>query len=571
MKRAILFRMLLIAFITALVCSAFSVFIEQQSYEAELRSSLRATLTAAAETNSFAGNDDALSKSLSRLYKLDRVTIIRSDGKVLGDSEADYRTMENHKNRPEVADAMKYGFGSSIRRSATIGHSMLYVAVRAKSNCILRAAVEMKNVNGRILRLLPAVTGALLLALLIAFLLAGRLTRTFLRPVHQVIDEIAEMKEGRYDLHFETVKYDDLSPLTVSVSSLAENIRRTVSELRAEHDKIEFILNSIAQGIVIVEHDTRVGYVNRAACMFLRGSVPHGALTLLDYTHDPQVTRAVEQCLRSGGSSVFDLEDEKSGRILGVSVSPVDGEWIKKGAMLLVADVTQDRRSLEMRREFAANASHELKTPVTSIRGFAELISSGIVTDKRQIGDYIARIQSEAERMNDLISDILALSSLEENKKEKPPERVDVYETAKEVIGNLSPQAAHGSVSLSLQGGGAFVLARPELISRLLVNLVDNAVKYNRPGGNVWVTVTARRGECVVSVRDTGIGIPPKSIPRIFERFYRVDPGRSRDTGGTGLGLAIVKHIVAQLGGEISVTSRQNDGTEFIVRLPGNL
>lgn len=568
MKKAILLRMFLISMITAFVCSAISVYIEQKSYEYDLINTISTTLKAISKTTNFNQDDDALAKSLAKLYDIDRITIIRPDGKVLGDSSADYRKMENHLSRPEVANAIKTGNAYSIRHSATIGLSMLYVAVQSSSGTIIRASVEMHSINTRIFHLFPATLGTVILALLIAFILSGSFTKSFLKPIHDVMEGIANIKNGEYDIKVQNVKYEDLTPLVISVNSLAENIRSTISELRAQHDKLEFIFNSITQGIIIVENDTRVAQINNAANSFLRGNIKSAAETILDYTRNTQIIRSAEACLKSGSSSVFDIEDEKTGRILGISISPVDGEWIKKGAMILIADMTQERRSQQIRREFVANASHELKTPVTSIRGFAELISSGIVTDKAQVDDYIARIKSEAERMNVLISDILALYSLEVTNKEKQAEHVDVFNIAHEIIHNLTPQASENNVTLSLEGTGGYVYADPENIRRMLINLIENAIKYNRPDGSVTVTVETHRANCEISVKDTGIGIPPKSIPRIFERFYRADPGRSRRTGGTGLGLAIVSHIVSQLGGEISVTSTQNSGTEFIIKLP---
>ncbi|MDR3645459.1 MAG: ATP-binding protein [Clostridia bacterium] len=570
MKKAILLRLFIVSAVAALICSAASVLIEQRSYESEVRGYLYNTVDAICKTADLNTDKNALAKQLASLYSLDRVTIIRSDGVVLGDSVADFRTMENHSSRPEVAGALSSGRGDSIRHSETVGQDMLYVACRASDGTVFRASMYIRNINSRVLTTLPVTLGAIAFALLIAVLLAGGFSKSLLRPVRRVMDGISDIEKGNYGRSLEPVAYEELTPLVGSVNKLSGAIRATISELRAEHDKLEFIFDSIAQGILIVEHDTRVAHVNKAACLYLTGAERKDGETLFDYARSSKITGAVETCLRDGASSVFDYENEQTGQIFGISVSPVDGEWIQNGAIVIVTDLTQERRSQQLRREFIANASHELKTPVTSIRGFAELISSGIVNDSAQIADYIVRIKSEADRMSGLISDILMLSSLEENGGRNAMERVDLLAAAHEVVESLMPLAASSGVALSLEGTGGHVSAEPENIRRLLVNLVENAVKYNVRGGSVWVSITTQRGFCILSVKDTGIGIPPKSVPRIFERFYRADPGRSRQTGGTGLGLAIVKHIVSQLGGEIAVRSTQGAGTEFIVRLPAS-
>lgn len=570
MKKNILLRLLSIAVITALFCSAASVFLAQRSYEDELRASLLGTLNGIGRSVSFSGDRNALAKRLAAEYGLARVTIVRKDGVVQGDSEADYHAMENHRARPEVASALSTGSGFSIRRSVTVGQDMLYVAVRLSDGSVLRASVPMRNVNSRVLHMLPVAVLVLLLALAVAVPIAGSFTRSLLRPVRDVVASMEGMRRGDYSALLPKVKYDELSPLIAGVNNLADTIKAQLGELSAQRDKLAFIFDCVTQGIVIVEHDTRVAQINRAACLYLGASEARRDGTLYDYTRFTAILHAAEACLKNRSAAVFDVEDERAGRVLGVSVSPVEGEWIHDGVMVLVSDVTQDRRSSALRREFVANASHELKTPVTSIRGFSELISSGIVTDPDTIRDYIGRIQAEADRMAALIADILTLSSLDESGGAPERERVDVLALAREVAESLAPQAQANHVEITLSGDGVTLFTPREHLRRLLINLIENAVKYNKPGGAVTVRAVRHSALCELTVSDTGIGIPPASIPRIFERFYRVAPGRARTTGGTGLGLAIVKHIVSQLGGSVSVQSTPGEGTTFRVRLPIN-
>ena len=569
MKRAVFWRLMLIAAVAALICSAAALALEQQGYEDDLRDHMYIVLHAVEQSPPQAAGSDALAHRVAALYGMSRVTVIAADGTVLGDSEADYKTMENHANRPEVRDALATGQGFSIRRSATLETRMLYAAVRRGDGGVLRGAVPMRDVSSRSLQYGWLTALVVLVALLAALFVASRFSHAVLRPVERMAEDVAVIQGGDLSHRLGPARYDELAPLVTSVNALGDTVRDSITQLRNERDKLDCIFNSITQGIVIVEPGLMVAQINKAAVQFLCGGEKRrDARSLLEYTRDPRVTEAVDACLHGGAASVFDVEDEQTGRILGVSVSPIDGEWVRGGALILLSDRTQERRLQAMRREFFANASHELKTPITSIRGFAELISSGLVTDPERINDAIARIREEADRVSALVSDILTLSSLEEPGGGAERERVNVYERAQEVLHSLAPQAAEAGVTLSLEGGEAYVEAPPGDIRRLLENLVENAVKYNTPGGFVRVTIRARSGECVLSVRDSGIGIPPRSIPRIFERFYRADPGRSRQTGGTGLGLAIVKHIVSSLGGEVSVTSTRGAGTEFVVTLP---
>jgi len=264
---------------------------------------------------------------------------------------------------------------------------------------------------------------------------------------------------------------------------------------------------------------------------------------------------------------LFDIFDEQGERVYSAHVTGIDSIWIHNAVLMIVTDVTQIRGYEQIRREFFANASHELKTPITSIGGFAELLSTGMVKDEEKVREYIHRIKTESDRMTNLINDILQISYLEENSVSKKKERVNVLEVAQAAAASLMPQAANLDVQISMEGQNCYIDADRSDITQLFINLIDNAIKYNVPQGQVFVQVTEVDGTCTISVRDTGIGIPRNAVPRIFERFYRVDKGRSKSVGGTGLGLSIVKHIVGSYSGEININSHLGTGTEFVVKL----
>lgn len=290
---------------------------------------------------------------------------------------------------------------------------------------------------------------------------------------------------------------------------------------------------------------------------------------MLMLTHDPEISGRVLRCVENGSASVFDLTVRLQDRIYSMSVNPVSSQWLDRGAMIILTDVTETRTAEEMRRQFVANASHELKTPVTSIRGFAELLCSGMVKDPDQTKDYLTRIQSESSRIDNLVSDILGLSLLDDQKSPKNIEHIDLRNEAAEIVENLMPQAGERKVSLSLIQSEHEVSMDADRndLRRLIQNLVNNAIKYNKEGGSVTVSLQNSGDQVMLTVEDTGIGIPQAQIPRIFERFYRVDKGRSRSVEGTGLGLSIVKHIVASYGGSIEVKSQLGIGTKIVVTL----
>jgi len=288
----------------------------------------------------------------------------------------------------------------------------------------------------------------------------------------------------------------------------------------------------------------------------------------LHLTHNPKIVTAVENSIKSGVSAIFNIPVDYFDTVYSVSVNHVSASWIKNGSIIILTDVTQSSKMEQMRSEFVANASHELKTPITSISGFAELLASGMIKDEAQFNDYLHRIVDESTRITALLEDILKLASLENTVALLKREPVDLFACAQQAAKSLMPQAETGKVFVDVFGEKTVITADPSDMRHLISNLIENAIKYNKEGGSVKVNVAAAGETAHISVADTGIGIPEKDVPRIFERFYRVDKGRSRSIGGTGLGLSIVKHIVVLYSGDIQVKSKVGEGTEITVSFP---
>ncbi len=362
-----------------------------------------------------------------------------------------------------------------------------------------------------------------------------------------------------------------VEPLRREVERLAEAAEREAAAAGAARDLLEAILEALPEGVLVVARGGRVLLANPAfrALFAVRGEA--AGRPVLEVVRQPAVVRVLEETLASGAPQATELELRgREPRTIALASAPlpvVTGR--DDGAVLVARDTTAAAHLATMRRDFVANVSHELKSPLAAIRGYAETLRDGALEEPATARRFVARIVEQTRRLEALLADLLTLSSLESPEAARPRQPVDLPELAREAVELVTRRAAERGVSVSLRAADLPPLpGDPSGLERLLVNLLDNAVKYNRAGGSVTLVITPRGGEVLLEVRDTGIGIPPEAIPRLFERFYRVDAGRSREEGGTGLGLAIVKHVAQAHGGKVEVESQMGQGSVFRVRLP---
>ncbi len=482
-----------------------------------------------------------------------RITWVAADGTVLYDNREDPAVMENHAGREEIHAALVLGRGSASRYSDTLSQKTVYVALRLADGSVLRASDTQYSVWMLVLQAMQPVALMLLLAFCLALGLAGRVARQLVEPINAI--DLSNPGE-------EAV-YEELAPLLSKIRSQNRQIQRQVLDLQQRREEFTAITENMSEGLLVIDRETRVLSYNSAA-LHLLGAEGPGAEgeSVLALNREAGFRRCVEEAL--AGRRWEELL-ERSDDCRRVMASPVEQAGSVAGAVLVVLDVTEKEQRDRLRREFTANVSHELKTPLTSILGTAEILENGMV-QPADIPHFAGNIHREAQRLIGLVNDIIKLSRLDEGGPTAQWETVDLYAQARSILDQLAPAAESRQVSLTLSGGTACARGVPQIVEEVLYNLCDNAVAYNRPGGSVLVTVAEAPEGARVTVRDTGIGIPRDARERVFERFYRVD--KSHPSGGTGLGLSIVKHGAAYLGARVELDSEPGKGSTFTLTFP---
>lgn len=497
-----------------------------------------------------ASGDEQELQRIGSVYA-DRITLVDADGTVLYDNERDAVETENHASRPEIAEALEKGVGESSRLSDTLAEQIYYYAIRLADGTVLRVSSTADSAFGALSTASPWIVLIVLLALLVAALLASWLTHVFLEPIVTL------------DLH-EPLKndaYDELSPLLHRMDKQNHKIASQLGELKRRQAEFDDITARMDEGLVLFSAQGDILFANRAVrALFPKDSATGGYMTLC---RDAEYIRVVEEAL--GGESAHGRM-EKDGRVYSLTASSVAGEGQGHAAVLFVVDITEREQAERQRQEFTANVSHELKTPLTSIMGFAEIMENGIVRPE-DIGRFAGKIRSEAMRLLTLIEDIIRLSRLDEGAP-VPFEPVELSALCGTVRDRLTHKAAENKITLHVKGTPVTVSGQRRTLEQMIFNLADNAIAYNKTHGSVTLETGEENDAPFVRVSDTGIGIAPADQPRVFERFYRVDKSHSKQTGGTGLGLSIVKHGAALHHAQIDLHSTLGEGTEITLRFP---
>ncbi|HJV04510.1 MAG TPA: ATP-binding protein [Actinomycetota bacterium] len=483
-----------------------------------------------------------------------RVTVIRADGVVLADSTRDPATMENHAGRPEVRTALDGRVGVASRTSETTGQPYRYVALPPRPDRIVRLALPLGIVDARLDRLRSIVAGGAALAALLGVVAVWIVARGLTRPLRGMTDAVSRMSAGDLDARVERGHTRELDLLASTVNRLASELGARIEEVRTERRTLERILTAMEEGVMLIDPDESVGYANPAARRLLGPAMGTGL-------PGPPTLRLLLDRARTGRPAEDEVEIGVPPRTLRVTALPVGDQ-----ALLVLRDITEVRRVEAIRRDFVADASHELKTPVASIRATAETVRTAIPEDPEAAARFAERLHRESVRLSRIVSDLLDLSRLETESPRFEPVRVD--RVVQEEVARLQDEADAAGIRVETVAAPAIVHGSPKDLGLLIRNLLDNAIRYTDRGGTVRVEAGSRDGAAVVRVSDTGTGIPTRDLPRIFERFYRVDRARSRETGGTGLGLSIARHVAEQHGGRIDARSELGRGSEFVVTLP---
>lgn len=481
-----------------------------------------------------------------------RITWISKDGKVLFDNEVDAGKLENHLEREEVKQAIERGEGTSIRYSDTMLYKSLYSARLLNDGSIIRTSLSQSSIWAIAISMIQPLLIVVLIMIILSFYLAYRVSNRVVEPLNEI------------DLdHPETCEtYEELEPLMNRLTYQQKQIHNKEEELKQKRNEFITATENLNEGLVLLNKDGVILSINDFACKLLNISSYAVGKDLLLFNNSIEVQELLNKASAGNKSEmVVPIKDND----YEFYASPIVSKEKVNGIALLIIDISEKEKAEQMRKEFTANVSHELKTPLQNISGCAELLSNGLVKEE-DITKFSNQIYSESKRLMTLIDDIIKLSFLDEDNNDSVDYKdVDVYRLCESVNNDLALVAKNNNVNLSLKGDHFTTNSSSRLLYMVIYNLVDNAIKYNRPGGYVDITIN---NDGIIKIKDNGIGIPEESIDRIFERFYRVDKSHSKEVGGTGLGLSIVKHAVLTLGGDISVKSKLNEGSEFTIVLP---
>ena len=478
-----------------------------------------------------------------------RVTLIDPNGEVIADTEADAGKMDNHSDREEVKEALKDGSGTNVRYSKTLTEKTVYYAQRLSNGTVLRVSTTQYTIITIILGLLQPLIFVLVIAMALSLFLSSKVSKRLVKPINSIDLDNPENCDT----------YDELSPLLHKIINQNRTIARQIEKARQVQEEFRLITENMSEGFLVIDKNTKILSYNSAALKLLDAEKAEDNVLTLNRTSG--FIDAVTTALDGRRAENAMLHGDRTYNLIA---NPVFNSGEVIGAVIVIIDVTETAKREAMRREFTANVSHELKTPLTSISGFAELMKAGGIPEETVV-DFSTSIYTEAQRLITLVTDIIKISELDEKSDRHDWEKVNLYELSRDVIKRLKISAEKKNVSFTLNGGDAEVYGVRQILDEMVYNLCDNAIKYNKEGGRVSVSVKDSDKGVTLSVSDTGIGIPQTQQSRIFERFYRVDKSRSKAEDGTGLGLSIVKHGAIYHNAEISVESEIGKGTKMTI------
>ncbi|MCD6600154.1 MAG: HAMP domain-containing protein [Dehalococcoidia bacterium] len=515
---------------------------------------------------------DALAKKLGEQID-SRITIIDKGGVVLGDSDKKPVVMENHSNRPEVTQALFSGLGTSIRYSTTLGCDMMYVAIPVTVDDevvgISRVSLPLTEINKSLGHISRIIIGGAVIATIIAILLAIQISRTTTEPVKKLTQISKRMAEGEFDLKIRVTSRDEVGDLAGAFNKMMVRLKEMIGLLTTERDRMSAILSNMADGILVIDGESKVIMINQAGEKIFQLS-PDKALghTFIEVVHDHEIDDILQRCLNTREQQTGLVEVEPGKQFLGVIATPLSGQ---SGSVVLLQDLTEIRRLEAVRRDFISNISHELRTPVASLKVLAETLQGGVVDDPVVTKDFLNRINTETDRLAQMVNELGELYRIESGEVSLEMASIDVGEVVAQTVGRLKAQADRAGLSLvvDIPSGLPEAQADKERVEQVLVNLLHNAIKFTPSGGRVNISAKAEGNSVQVSVADTGVGIPADDLPHIFERFYKAD--KARAGGGTGLGLAIVKHVVEAHGSKVWAKSIEGKGATFTFTLPAAL
>lgn len=586
MQRRIFLNIAAVLLLGAIICGLLSARVVEKTQMDSIEESL---VVEAGLVRELAGesliNGSGIKEHISKIETAtnSRITVIDADGNVLADTEEDFRTMDNHSGRPEFAAALSGQPGRAIRHSDTLEVDLMYIAQPIyKDGRIIgavRLAKPLYEINSLLRKLYVSIFVGVAAGILAATLLGYKMAARITKPIEDITYTASKIAKGQFDKRLNITSRDEIGILAASINDMAARLNDTIISLQDKNIKLEAIMSSVVNGIVAIDSSERVLFINSAAERLLGITEADAAgKHLLQVVRNNAIDNYLKAILRD--KNYFETEvtiEHPVNKVLKLYSNPIRHSDSIDGIILTLQDITELRKLEKVRTDFVANVSHEMRTPLTSIKGFAETLKMGDIEEEQDRLRFLGIIEDEADRLCRLINDLLSLSELEQKKTKvkQPKEEIKVEKAIREVLSMLESQSEkkHIELTLDVQEGLHNITGEADKFKQMLINLVDNAIKYTPENGKVRVEAYNHEDgtghkKLIIKVIDNGIGIPKQHLPRLFERFYRVDKARSRAVGGTGLGLAIVKHIALLLDGEVEVDSEVGKGTEFRVILP---
>lgn len=568
----------LLAIVSMVTLGAYLTNFVRTSELDNLRSELEneARITAEASLSSFGeqnetGDLDVLAKKLGGQIGA-RITIIARDGTVLGDSQENPSTMENHATRPEVRDALASGLGESTRYSITLGEKMMYVAVPIIDNDevlgIARVALPLTQVQDSLNSVIISIVIAIAITAILVILAAWLIARMTTHPIRELTRASQKIAAGEFGHRITVATKDESGQLAHAFNEMSLNLKRLVETISEDRAKLMSILDNMADGVILTDIEGNIVLTNQTAQRLFGISGENAkAKPLIEVVREHELNDILKSCLETGQEQIVQFDSVISNKFFRAIAILIDQEK-QGGALVLIQDLTELKGLQTMRRELVGNISHEFRTPLAGIKAMVETLQGGAINDRTTASDFLNRIEAEVDRLAQLVSELTELSRIETGKSELKLEPVNMNLLIEEVIAQLKPQAARQKLSFhkKLLPGLPAIQADKERIRQVIVNLMHNAIKFNRSGGSIITATEAFEDSVLVEISDTGIGITEKDLPRIFERFYKTD--KSRAGQGSGIGLAIAKHIVEAHGGEIKVRSDEGKSSTFSFKLP---
>ncbi|MGD9568990.1 MAG: ATP-binding protein [Sedimentibacter sp.] len=573
MKKRLFLILMLISAIASAISSILTTYIYYNFYVTETENHLKTIVELQADAENWE-SESKINSSVSKIlgasdYSM-RFTIINKSGEVVYDSWAKVDALENHKDRPEIAQAFEKGSGDFTRYSNTIDSNMYYYAIKINDDEVLRVSREISSINSVFMSIVPILFVLFIGLLIVVYAAVSVFIKKILKPLNQMTKVLDEMLVGEERTNLRI--YEEFEPLSHKILEQKIKINQYVEELKYERDTISIITENMKEGFILINRDKNILSINTSGRRMIgneKFDLNHKR-NILELTRNTELLERIDISIQENKHLVYDVNNNK--KYYRYYFSPVleqHGTNVA-GLLILIEDVTIQKNAEIMRSEFSANVSHELKTPLTTINGFAEMIKEGFITDLPSIQKYSGMINKEGLRLISLIEDIMRLSKIEEKHNIEENSLVNLKENAEYIVSILKTKADGMNVSINLNAQEVFIKANKNYIHELMYNLTDNAIKYNKNGGSVEIDISKSNNIISITVKDTGVGIASEHMDRIFERFYRVDKSRSNKTGGTGLGLSIVKHIVELYDGMIDIESKENIGTEITIKFPSN-